>query len=400
MPAEVIAMTLEVPLDEVVSRKFFVVSTEDPLSFCQGIFREHHPRALVVQDKNGKYVGMLSERSIVRGDLDPSKAKVKGVYRSAPHASPAQTISEAARLMVENDLRYLPVFDKGKLLGLVTAEGILLKVAESSLSSQLVGQLMTRQPVTVEEGDSIAKAVSTMRNEGIARLPVLKEGRVTGLVTLHDVLNLLYEPKGRMATVRGKGKGEMVKPLRDPVGSLMTSPVVTVSPDETVAAAIKEMLDRDISSLVVTGPRGELIGIVTKTDLLKPLAAAAIVRPSVKLQISIRDPEVLEELDRDRLSAMLGSFARKHEKLLKDSVISLFVKSHRAHKSGSRLVHCRMLVSGPSGQVSATGEGWGADASIRKALDNLERRVTRTKEMKDVDKFSERVLAEAFGLLD
>ncbi len=391
-------MMLETAVGDVVTKRFFVVDTEDTISFCQGIFREHHPRALVVMDKRKKYVGMLSERNIVRGSLDPSKTKVKSVYWKAPHVSPAQTVGEAARLLVENDLEYLPAFEGGKVVGLVTDDAILRMVSGTSYGATKVEEVMTREPVTVDEGDSIGKAVSRMRDQGISRLPVLGEGRVVGLVTLHDVLDEVYEPRARMSGKR-EGGGEMVKPMKDPVSSLMSTPVVLARPGDPIASAVDAMLSRGISCLVVADPENRLLGIVTKTDLLRPLARVAVERPFVKLEISVKDRDGLDELDRERLTSMLETFARKHEKVLRDSLVSLFVKSHGGQKKGSRLVHCRIMASGPSGQFSAVGEGWGTSSAIREALDNLERRIIRTKEMASSSRYSERLLDETLGLL-
>jgi CBS domain-containing protein len=394
-------MMLESVVGDVTTKKFFVVDTEDTLSFCQGIFREHHPRALVVLDKRKKYVGMLSERNMVRGSLDPSKTKVKAVYWKAPHVSPMERLGEAARLMVENDLEYLPAFEGGKVLGLVTDDAILKVLSRTAYGTKKVEEVMTKEPVTVDESDSIGKAVSRMRDQGISRLPVVSDGRVVGLVTLHDVVDEVYEPRARMSG-KMEGGGEMVKPMKDPVSSMMSRPVVAASPRDTVAAAIDTMLARGISCLVVTGPGNRLLGMVTKTDLLRPLARVAVERPFVKLEISVKDRDGLDELDRERLASMLEAFARKHGKTLKDSVVSLYVKSHgggRGGRGGAKLVHCRVMVSGPAGQFSAVGEGWGASRAIRESLDNLERRIIKTKEIAGTGRYSERTLDEALGLL-
>jgi hypothetical protein len=57
------------------------------------------------------------------------------------------------------------------------------------------------------------------------------------------------------------------------------------------------------------------------------------------------------------------------------------------------------MASGPSGQFSAVGEGWEASRAIRESLDNLERRIIKTKEIAGSGRYSERMLGEALGLL-
>jgi len=56
------------------------------------------------------------------------------------------------------------------------------------------------------------------------------------------------------------------------VGRLMSSPVVSVTPDTPVQEAATRLLDRDISSLVVTDDENDLIGILTTTDFVRMIA--------------------------------------------------------------------------------------------------------------------------------
>ena len=59
------------------------------------------------------------------------------------------------------------------------------------------------------------------------------------------------------------------------IGRLMSSPVESVSPDTPVQAAATTLLDRDISSLVVTSADNELLGILTTTDFVRMTAEDA-----------------------------------------------------------------------------------------------------------------------------
>ena len=56
------------------------------------------------------------------------------------------------------------------------------------------------------------------------------------------------------------------------VGRLMSSPVVSVPPETAVTTAADRLLDRDISSLVVTDEDNDLIGILTTTDFVRMIA--------------------------------------------------------------------------------------------------------------------------------
>ena len=56
------------------------------------------------------------------------------------------------------------------------------------------------------------------------------------------------------------------------VGRLMSSPVVSVTPDTPVQEAATQLLDNDISSLVVTDEANEIVGILTSTDFVRMIA--------------------------------------------------------------------------------------------------------------------------------
>ena len=60
------------------------------------------------------------------------------------------------------------------------------------------------------------------------------------------------------------------------VGRLMSSPVESVSPDTAVQSAATTLLERDISSLVVTDEENELVGILTTTDFVRMTADNAV----------------------------------------------------------------------------------------------------------------------------
>ncbi|MEM1981236.1 MAG: CBS domain-containing protein, partial [Candidatus Hadarchaeales archaeon] len=84
---------------DLVSKEFQTIGEEDFLSKAVGMFREGKVRpggALLVVDGRGKCKGVLTERMIVRSRLDPSKTKVKAVYRPSPFLSPEERVEEAA----------------------------------------------------------------------------------------------------------------------------------------------------------------------------------------------------------------------------------------------------------------------------------------------------------------
>jgi CBS domain-containing protein len=104
----------------------------------------------------------------------------------------------AAQLMREKHIGYLivvePAFQEGTFRpsGVITDRDIVVAVVakDANPRSLRVGDVMTRDPVVVEQQDSIAEALQQMRRIGVRRLPVVgSRGELAGVLSLDDVLS-------------------------------------------------------------------------------------------------------------------------------------------------------------------------------------------------------------------
>lgn len=102
-------------------------------------------------------------------------------------------IEEAARLMLDHRISGLPVIDaKGGLVGIVT-EGDLLRSATDGAGRRTVGDVMTRQVVSVAETAPVSEIVELIERMRIKRVPVVKDGKVVGIVSRADLLRGLAQ---------------------------------------------------------------------------------------------------------------------------------------------------------------------------------------------------------------
>jgi CBS domain-containing protein len=142
--------------------------------------------------------------------------------------------------------------------------------------SASVRDVMTKDPLTVDPDAPIATARAVMIEREIRHLPVVDAGgRLVGMVSDRDLRNAAIapaieeylSPAGRR---RLRGLGEMLDRLR--VKDVMRWGAVTTPPDAPVAQAAAVMFEARVSSLPVV-QAGRLVGIVTERDLLRALAA-------------------------------------------------------------------------------------------------------------------------------
>ncbi len=98
--------------------------------------------------------------------------------------TPDTTIEEAEKIMRENNIAGLPVVENGKLVGILTNRDIRFYRGEKIK----VSELMTRNVITAEEGITLDEAIKIMHKHRIEKLPIVKNGKLVGLITAKDIL--------------------------------------------------------------------------------------------------------------------------------------------------------------------------------------------------------------------
>jgi CBS-domain-containing membrane protein len=130
---------------------------------------------------------------------------------------------------------------------------------------------MTRHPRTVEDvmTTSVVSADPLTPYKEIARL--LAEHRISGLPVLvqgWQVVGVVSEADLLAAQDKAARRQAHVGPASLTAGELMTAPAVTIPPDATVTVAVRMMTKHHVRRLPVTGADRQLIGIVSRRDVL------------------------------------------------------------------------------------------------------------------------------------
>jgi len=129
-----------------------------------------------------------------------------------------------------------------------------------------VGDWMTKNPITVEASASIIEAIHLLRERNIRRLPVVKGGRLVGLVTERMLLG--YMP----AKATTLDQWEMHYLLsKTAVTEAMNPTPHTVRADTPLAEAARLLHDRKLNGVIVVDEAGDMVGIMTTTNALEAL---------------------------------------------------------------------------------------------------------------------------------
>jgi CBS domain-containing membrane protein len=109
-------------------------------------------------------------------------------HRSLVIISPGSTVEEARRVMAAHSIRHLPVLDdSGALLGLVSQTDLLVA---GEGRGRTVSDIMVREVETVDERCNVRHAAQMMFNHKRSCLPVIRDGRLRGIVTDSDFLGV------------------------------------------------------------------------------------------------------------------------------------------------------------------------------------------------------------------
>ena len=127
-----------------------------------------------------------------------------------------------------------------------------------------VGYFMTRKVITISPDTSFHDALKLMKDKKIRRLPVVENDKLVGIVTEKD---LLYASPSMATTLDIWELHYLLSKLK--VKEIMTKEVITVREDDSIVKAALEMAENKVGALPVLNEAGNLVGIITETDIFK-----------------------------------------------------------------------------------------------------------------------------------
>jgi CBS domain-containing protein len=140
----------------------------------------------------------------------------------------------------------VPVVKEGKVVGVVTRQDLLRKPDEEQIAL-----LMSRNPITISPDATIAEAARVILSHGIRRLPVVKEERLVGIITVADIVREIAELD-----------------YKEPIGDYIGDKTIAIWDEMPLSVAGRIMELARAKAVPVLSSELELVGLITDRDLI------------------------------------------------------------------------------------------------------------------------------------
>lgn len=207
---------------------------------------------------------------------------------------PDVTVADTVERMAESGESCALVVDDGRLTGVFTQRDVLNHViARPAEWDRPVSTLMSDTPWTIEPTATVEDGLGVMNHWWVRSVPVVDgDGSVHGNLSYYTIMRLMARGVADQ-TSTGKPQLRHGLELVDLTG-LNTATPVTVSVDDTIDVALHQMRARAIGSILVTGERESLVGIVTEWDFLTEIGCRDVDLSSIPVtEIMSADPVAL-----------------------------------------------------------------------------------------------------------
>ncbi len=381
-------------LRELLREDYYVINAEETISKLIPLidkFGKDRAHAILVEE-DGKILGVVREKDLLRGRAlkNPHETKVRSMLvRTGIIPMSELTAEKVARRFVEDMTPFVVVSENGKY-GVIYINDF-IKFIKDRFKGVKVRDLMSEEFITVKRFDTVAKALSLMKKNGVDRVIVIDEkGKVIGVLTGKDVIDRVIAPRKRARM--GDFSGEKEQTLSIMVESVMSAPPICTKASDSVSEAIDLMAENRISSIVVER-EGIPEGILMKRDVLE-----FFLKSQEKKELSVEfitQNIAPDEFEREEIIRDIERFMRKYRDFLGETHVYIYLKKQRVHFRGLPLVAAKVRIWSTKGLFIASGESWGIEYAIHVALEKLEREVQKEKDLSEEEKL-EKVAYEFF----
>ena len=362
-----------ISVDKIMSAEFPTVSSDDRIADALAVMKESNYQDVPVVD-GSEYVGMVSYASILRKKSVTLDAKVKNLIRNLPAVSTDMEITKIAELMISNNCRQLPVLKGGKVVGVIERNKLIDIACDiKALKEIKVWEIMSNPVESVKANDLMDDALELMIREDYRTIPVVNE--TNNVIGIVGMREIIDNNwKKDVKTI-----GDLEKSARSQitVESIATTSAKVISWDDDLSEAVEMMVENHFSTLPVLEGK-ELVGIITEYDVLE-LISACRERDMLFVQISGLDDDEKEYTD--AIYADIEAMVQKVSKIYKPESFNMHVSRYKDTGGNFKYsISARMFIDGTA--IMSKEVGWDLTKTASDLIAKMEDQVINMKDSK------------------
>jgi CBS domain-containing protein len=242
-------------LDKKISR-VLVIKNEQITS----IVTEKDLGLFLLGDKSGRSLQQIPLSELAKPILSVSQSMI---------------IQECAKIMLENNVGSLAITSENEsIVGIITKTDLVRYVIKNDHKKKKVGECMTEYYSWVYSDDLLGKVVAKMLEQKISRVIVRNEEQVpVGIISFRDLFELIRNMASKRDIIFPKNfesEHGIGKTLH--ADEVMRNEIITVSYKDDLTSACQVLLDNKINGVGVLSDKGGIIGVLSKTDIIKSIA--------------------------------------------------------------------------------------------------------------------------------
>ena len=345
----------KINIDSILNRNFVEIDGEEHVT--KVAHKLEDSKDILIVKEGPKYKGVVTYKDLIRNNVKP-ETKIKTITKNAPYLKKDEDLARVTELMMTSSLFHLPLVENNAVLGVIHGDDV-IRLGLENIKGFKVKNAMTTDTIKVNQEDSVAKTLVTLRENNISRILIENEEKIVGIVTIKDIIERVLKPKEKKSSGFVYDEKTSISDIK--IKEIMKADLVSINEEETLEAAFKKMQDKEISSLIVSSKN---TGIITKKDIVELLSYELKDEKSdVYIQVSSK-----MELDKDLIISEIKEFVHKANP--GPGYIYVHVTKHKETYKKQKLLHCRLRLRCKE-QHDVTAEGFGEDQMIANALTKL-----------------------------
>jgi predicted transcriptional regulator len=332
----------------------------------------------VLINKQGTFYGVIDTRAIYKSGMRLKISKDMSAERFAvrvPKVFQSTSINDLISYFYKIQAKALPFVSDGKIMGVIKRSTLLKMMLSLSLVENDVqaGSIMTSPILAIASDANLSQAKAAMEKNKVKRLVVLDNGKFSGLLTHSDMVMKYASTNERAPEIRKN----IYNPSNISISGIYNKDPVVINADASIKDAIRRMIERSISSLIIMRHNAP-VGILTVSDILEYLISQRGIEEN-RILLSGFDEKTYQYMGEVRDS--VKEFLSKTEKIRGADINYISIRV-RPIKSDQYEIKIRASLKS-FGTLQVHETDFLLDRTLAETLEKLKKEIIRLKEKRN-----------------